>query len=240
MSEELAVLYELQMVDSDIARLKAELAKLDTGLELKAEVTAADNEYKTLLNQHHISEAESRALELEIKTLQEKKTKFESQLYGGTVRNPRQLSDLQEEVEMLDREVMKLEDRELELMETLEGQRSQLARWDEDLSDKKARLRTVLATYQEKSSLVTEQVAALEGQRKEIAGRVDSRAARSVTNRFRARQGGVGLVRVTGDTCPGCRVTLASELQKELWTGRVGLTCDNCGRLLYREQRKDD
>ncbi len=234
MSEELAVLYELQVVDSDVARLKSELAKLDNGLELKAEVAAADNEYKTLLNQHHISEAESRALELEIKTLQEKKTKFESQLYGGTVRNPRQLSDLQEEVEMLDREVTKLEDRELELMETLEGQRSQLARWNEELNDKKARLRSVLADYTEKSGRLLEQVAVLEAQRKEIVPHVNAPLLKRY-EQIRARQGGVGIVRVTGDTCPGCRVALASELQKELWTGRVGLTCDNCGRLLYRE-----
>ena len=131
-----------------------------------------------------------------------------------------------------------MEDRELELMETLEGQRGQLARWDEELGDKKAKLRSVLANYAERSGRLLEQVAALEGQRKEIVPRVNGPLLKRY-EQIRVRQGGLGLVRVTGDTCPGCRVTLASELQKELWTGRVGLTCDNCGRLLYREKAKD-
>ncbi len=238
MSEELAVLYQLQQVDSDLARVKSDLAKLDNGLELKAEVAAGENEYKTLLNQHHVCEAEARALELEIKTLQEKKAKFESQLYGGTVRNPRQLSDLQEEVEMLDREVTKLEDRELEVMVTLEGQRAQLARWEEELSDKKVALHDLVARYNEASARLGEQVAALEGQRREVAAQANPTLLKRY-EQIRARQGNLGIVRVTGDTCPGCRVALASELQKELRTGRAGLTCDNCGRLLYKELMKD-
>lgn len=235
MSEELAVLYQLQQVDTELARVKAELAKLDSGLELKAEVAAAENEYKTLLSQHHTSEVEGRALELEITTLQEKKAKFEGQLYGGTVRNPRQLSDLQEEVEMLDREVSKLEDRELELMETIEGQRGQLTRWEEELTEKKVRLAEVVAAYKGASARLSGEAAELEGKRKEVAGQVNAPLLKRY-EQIRARQANLGIVRVTGETCPGCRVAIASEVLKELRTGRVGLTCDSCGRLLYKEQ----
>jgi len=234
-SEELAVLYQLQQVDTELARVKAELAKLDSGLELKAEVAAAENEYKTLLSQHHTSEVEGRALELEITTLQEKKAKFEGQLYGGTVRNPRQLSDLQEEVEMLDREVSKLEDRELELMETIEGQRGQLTRWEEELTEKKVRLAEVVAAYKGASARLSGEAAELEGKRKEVAGQVNAPLLKRY-EQIRARQANLGIVRVTGETCPGCRVAIASEVLKELRTGRVGLTCDSCGRLLYKEQ----
>jgi len=39
-------------------------------------------------------------------------------------------------------------------------------------------------------------------------------------------------VKVTGPTCPGCRITLPSETVKAAKAGRSGLTCDNCGRLL--------
>jgi predicted nucleic acid-binding Zn-ribbon protein len=46
-------------------------------------------------------------------------------------------------------------------------------------------------------------------------------------------------VKVNAGSCSGCRVALASELLKEVRTGRVGLTCDNCGRLLYWEHPAD-
>ena len=73
MSEELALLYQVQQVDTELARLKADLAKLNTGLELKTEVGVAEAEHKSLQGELHGAEAEARALELEVKTLQEKK-----------------------------------------------------------------------------------------------------------------------------------------------------------------------
>jgi len=42
-------------------------------------------------------------------------------------------------------------------------------------------------------------------------------------------------VRVTGNTCPGCQIVLASEVLKELKTGSPNQSCDNCGRMLCGE-----
>lgn len=238
MSDELAVLYQVQQVDTELARLRAELAKLDSGAEPQAELTAAENEYKTILNRHHQSEAESRALELEITTLQEKKTKFEAQLYGGTVRNPRQLSDLQDEVAMLSREIAKLEDRELEVMETIEAQRAQIATRAREIAGKRQHLEAVLNYYVARSSELNQQITELEPRRQGLAAQVSPSLLRRY-EQTRGRQNNLGLVRVQGESCPGCRVGLASELLKELRAGRVGLTCDSCGRLLYWERPAD-
>jgi hypothetical protein len=237
-SDELAILYQVQQVDTELAQLRAALAKLDNGAELKIEVAAAENEYKTILSNHHGTEAESRALELEIATLQEKKAKFESQLYGGTVRNPRQLSDLQDEVAMLTREITKLEDRELELMETLESQRSLISTRAADLAEMKQQLEAVLSDYAARNASLSEQISALEPQRKELAAGVTASLLKRY-EQIRSRQSNLGLVKVKGDSCPGCRVAIASELFKELRTGRIGITCDNCGRLLYWERPAD-
>jgi len=237
-SEELALLYQVQQVDTELASLRADLAKLDDGAELTAEVGAAENEHKSLRSQLHAAEAESRALELEVKTLQEKKTKFESQLYGGTVRNPRQLSDLQDEVTMLNREVSKLEDRELELMEKLETLRAEIARREQELTDRRTVLAAVVARYQSEVARITREVEEQEARRKELIPQVDVQLLKRY-EQIRGRQSNLGIVKVVGDTCPGCRVFIASEVQKELRAHRVGVTCENCGRLLFRERIVD-
>jgi uncharacterized protein len=237
-SADLAVLYHVQQLDTELARLRAELAALLTGDELTAEIAAAEAERTDLLARHHKSEAEAAAVELETKTLQEKKAKFDAQLYGGTVRNPRQLEDLQNEVGMLAREISKLDDRMLELMEAIEDERAELREREVDLTVKRDRLGSVVANLEADSTRLKAAIAELEAQRKARAAEVDPPLLKRY-DQIRVRQGNLGLVKVTDSTCPGCRVSLASELLRALRLGRSGLTCDSCGRLLYIEQSED-
>ncbi len=53
------------------------------------------------------------------------------------------------------------------------------------------------------------------------------------------QQGNLGLVRITGTTCAGCRIALPSETVKGLKAGRRDLTCENCARLLFWDEEGD-
>jgi len=93
----------------------------------------------------------------------------------------------------------------------------------------------LLANFEADRARLQAAIASLEAQRKERASRADPVLLKRY-DQIRVRQSNLGIVMVTDASCPGCRVGLASELLKELRTGRAGLTCDNCGRLLYREE----
>lgn len=231
-SQELAVLYDVQKTDTEIASLKEALAGLDTGAELQSQIAAAEAELASLLARHHGTEKESRDRDLELKTLEEKRTRFRAQLYGGTVRNPRQLADLQEEVAMLSREIGKVEDRMLELMDSLESERTEIKGRESRLADLRERLRTVQEEYARVSERLRNDIGVLDDRRKDLAARVPQQLLKRY-EQLRARQGNVGLVRVTGSNCPGCRIALASETLKALKADRGTLTCENCGRLLF-------
>jgi len=238
-SDELAILYQVQQLDIELARRKAALAGLDTGAELKGEIAAAEAELADLQRRHHESERQAREVELETRTLEEKRDKYDTQLNSGAVRNPRQLEDLQKEVAMLRREISKLDDRVLSFMETMEGERAETEAREADLTEKRDRLAAVLASYESEQARLNGEMAALQQERNQTASQVDAHLLRRY-EQIRVRGGNVGIVKVTGDVCPGCHLTLASELLKELRTGRVGLTCDNCGRLLYMERPEEE
>jgi predicted nucleic acid-binding Zn-ribbon protein len=236
---ELAILYQVQQLDIELARRRAALAALDTGAALKAEIAAAEAELADLQRRHHGSDRQAREVELETRTLEEKRDKYDAQLNSGAVRNPRQLEDLQKEVAMLRREISKLDDRMLSLMEVIEGERAETETREADLAEKRDRLTAVLATHESESARLNAEMAALQQERDQTASRVDANLLRRY-EQIRVRGGNVGVVKVTGDVCPGCHLTLASELLKELRTGRIGLTCDNCGRLLYMERPEEE
>ena len=232
MTEELAILYRVQQADTEIARLRQALAGLDSGEELASEVAAAEGELSALRERQRAAEKESLDRELELRTLEEKRKKFHDQLYSGAIRNPRQLSDLQKEVEMLSREIRKVEDRVLELMETLESCRGEIAVSEASLSELRERLEAVRSKYETTGTRLRQEIADLEAQRGEWAGQVKPEGLRRY-EQIRLRQGNLGIVRVTGNTCPGCRITLPSELVKALHAGRPNLACESCARLLF-------
>ncbi|UCC68609.1 MAG: hypothetical protein JSV79_01340 [Armatimonadota bacterium] len=238
MSNELAILYEVQRADTELARLREALAGLDTGDELARQVEEAEEELTRLSAEHRATEKEATDRDLELKALEEKKARFESQLYGGTVQNPRQLTDLQDEVAMLSREISKIEDRILELMETLENERSATQTAEAGLRELQERLGSVRAQHETTGSRLQQEIAELEEERKARASEVGAQLLKRY-ERIRARQGNLGLVKLTGATCPGCRITLPSDTVKGLKAGRQDLTCENCGRLLYWEQEGD-
>ncbi len=238
LSEELAILHEVQQADAELARLRKALVGLDTGDELAAQVEQAQQELGDLREQHRGTEKDSMDSDLELKTLQEKKSKFEGQLYGGAVRNPRQLSDLQREVQLLSREIGKVEDRLLELMEALEAESAGTQRREGELADMQERLAAVRAKHESAGSRLRQEIAELEEKRSAKAGQVGPELLKRY-ERIRERSGNLGLVKVSGTTCPGCQVALPSELLKRLGAGRQALTCENCGRLLFFPEGED-
>lgn len=234
MSGELAILYEVQQADTELARLREALAGLDAGDELAAQAEEAEAELARLREQHRATNNEAADRDLELKSLEEKKAGFEGQLYGGRVQNPRQLSDLQGEVAMLAREIGKVEDRILELMESVEGERSAIEASELRVKELKESLASVRARHETTGSRLQGEIAALEERRKARASEVGSQLLKRYES-IRARQTNLGLVRVMGAACPGCRITLPSETVKGLKAGRQDLTCENCGRLLFWE-----
>lgn len=232
MSEELAILYDVQQADAELSRLRKALVGLDTGDELAAQVEQAQQELVDLRERHRGTEKDSMDSDLELKSLQEKRSKSEGQLYGGTVRNPRQLSDLQGEVKLLSREIGKVEDRILELMEALEAESAGIHGREGELADMQERLAAVRSKHDSAGSRLRREIAELEEKRSAEAARVGPELLKRY-ERIRERSGNLGLVKVSGTTCPGCQVTLPSELVKRLGASRQALTCENCGRLLF-------
>lgn len=239
MSHDLAILYEIQKVDTEIAAVKDAMAALDTGVDLESQIAAEAAELASLVERHRGTERESLDHDLELKTLEEKRTKFRTQLYGGTVRNPRQLQDLQEEVGMLDREIGKTEDRMLELMDALESGRTETGERKGRLATMRERLRETQERYNSTTDRLRGEVGALDNRRKELAAQVPAQLLKRY-EQIRVRQGNLGLVKVIGTNCPGCRVALPSETVKALKADRGTITCENCGRLLFWDSSASD
>jgi predicted nucleic acid-binding Zn-ribbon protein len=225
-------LYRLQDVDSEHDGKSERLVQVEEMLGESQDLVqarAAVAETQTWLAGRR---SELRALELEIATLNDKLNKNQERLYSGRVRNPKELTGLQEEAATLRRRRGELEDEQLELMIAIEDQEAELA-------ERQARLRQIDSTWRdsqasllaEKERLVQE-LAELDEERQGMRARIPA-ADLALYDDLRYRHGGRAVARLQRGICQACGVDVPTSLARTVERGEGMHFCPICNRLLY-------
>ena len=114
-------LYDLQQIDLDIQReqealddISRQLGESEALLKAKAELLAAEE---------HVAEMEKqqRDVEWEIEDLRNNIAQVNDKLYGGEIKNPKELVNLEKEVEIFKAKLRQKEDNLLDLMAEIEA-----------------------------------------------------------------------------------------------------------------------
>jgi uncharacterized protein len=232
----LHALLEVQAHDTKLDQLRHQLAVLPERAareQAAAAVAEAEQRIAAVGAERAELAREQKRIDDEVELLRDKRDGFDKKLYGGTVSNPRELQDLQEEIDALGRRIVHLEDTELEVMEQVEPLDASLA----ELAQVAEQGRAALADAEER--LVTAS-AELDGA---IAAENDERTAAAAAiepglvahyDQLRSGLGGVGIARLVGSQCGGCHLGLsAMEVARirKLPPGEL-VHCEECGRIL--------
>jgi len=224
-------LYRLQQIDSEGDEKSERLAEIEQRLGVSSEVAAAREgaaESERVLRE---TQARMRALELEVGSLEAKLKANQERMYGGKVRNPKELSGLSDEAKALKRHRSALEDAQLELMVLAESQEA-------ESQEREALLRQVEARWSEQhAALLAEKegLVARLGEIDELRSEVRSRIGRAelaMYDELRSRVGGVAVALLRHGMCQVCGVDLPTA---EVLAVERGAThfCPVCSRLLY-------
>lgn len=224
-------LVALQEIDLALDRARARLAEIEEGVQETEELAAARQAKAEKEEVLAGFRARQKDLEWEVDEVRSKASEMEAKLYGGTVRNPKELSDLDADVRSLKAQAAKREDVLLALMEEAEaadaecrGAEAEYLRID---SAWKANRTGLLA---EKAELEPE-VERLEAQRGQLIAEI-GRASLGLYELLRERRGGQAVARVDRGMCQGCRISLPMSVLQKARTG-VGLVqCVSCERIL--------
>lgn len=225
-------LYQLQLVDSEREEKNRQLAEVEASLGETGDVVRAREAVIDTESGMGELETQLRALELEIAGLNAKLKKNQERLYSGRVRNPKELSGLQEEAAALRRRQSELEDDQLDLMIAIEEQEAELA-------ERQARLRQIEATWrEEQAALLAEKerlesrLAALEERRGDMRARVsmpDLALYDDLCNRLR----GTGVALLKQGICQVCGVDVPTGMRQAVERQESLHFCPTCNRLLY-------
>lgn len=225
-------LFRLQQIDSQLDRIRARLQEIEAALieDLalrQAQQRAQMADEALAAEQKLLRRAEENVHDQRIKIEQ-----TEATLYGGKVRNPKELQDLQNETAALKRYLSVLEDRQLEVMMTVEQAEAahQAALADlEEVRELFARQHQDLAA--ERDVLLMD-LARVEAERQAAASSIPA-ADISLYEKLRQQRRGIAVAKVTDKACSACGSTLNAALLHAARSPNQITRCDMCGRILY-------
>lgn len=171
-----------------------------------------------------------KALEFELAQVYDKRQRSSDRLYSGKVKNPKELADLQQEIESLARRRSDLEDDLLEVMMEAEGAQ-------EEDDEAAAELAEVEGAWAEEKTALSEEQDALATRLNEVlaarekqAGRVDQKHLTAYEN-TRQKRGGMAMAVVKDGLCQACGVRVSSSKVSAAQDGAL-MRCGSCDRIL--------
>jgi predicted nucleic acid-binding Zn-ribbon protein len=225
-------LYELQEVDLEIDAKRETLSQVMSRLgesEVLDEVrlSLAEDEEKLVELQRT-----QREVEREVEDLQAKAAVATDKLYSGTVKNPKELTSLQEQLSNFKRKIGEGDDKTLDIMSEVEAAQKEVSLKRSEVTKLEEEWQAEQASLSQEQTELSVALATLEPRRKELASRVDTLSL-ELYEALRQKRQGRAVAKLERGMCQGCRIALPmSELQRARM-GQELVQCGSCERILY-------
>lgn len=224
-------LLRLQETDVELDARHARLQAIEALLGDTPAVRAAQQQLVASEAQFNTARLTLKNLELDVQALNARIADADSRLYGGRITNPKELNDLQKDIESLKRQLGALEELQLEALIQAESAETQLqagqatvqiaeaeaAKTQGDLLNERAALRTRIET--------------LDAEREAMLAPIQA-ADRELYERLRPAKRGRAVSRLDDGICTACGVAPSSSRSQDARQGNQLILCGNCGRIL--------
>lgn len=227
-----ADLYALQEIDSAVEATKASLTAVEEQLGESEELIASRQAVEEGRDALEGVSKQQRELEWQVDDLRPRLSDVEGKLYGGSVRNPKELAGMQDEANILRGQLRRREDELLDLMVRVEERQAALREAEESLTEVDGRWRQDQKELASEKEKLEGELAGLEERRRQQTGLVEARVLALYDNLWERRQGRA-VAKVERGMCGGCRITLPMTVLQKARSGMDVVQCVSCERILY-------
>ena len=231
MLEAIEKLLILQDRDRKISRLRGELANIGPERHaLEAKTASSQASLDGARQRTKQLESDRKKFELEVESRKQAIERYSLQQFQ-TKRND-EYRALAHEIETARRDIFKLEDQQLELMEQAEAAQKEAAAATRMADDAKKSADRQMADLTAREENLKKELAELEADRDQLAAAVDASILPRY-ERLRKSKGENVVVGVAHGVCGGCHMKLQRQVMVTCQGNQEIVTCPNCGRILY-------
>jgi uncharacterized protein len=228
----MSVLFRLQEIDLELDIHRARLQDIELALGDSPAVNVARQQAAAAREQFNAARVQARSLELEVQTLNAKIAETEKRLYSGTITNPKELRDLEQDLASLRRRGQGIEEQELEAMIAAESAEGQMVAAETQLQQAEAAALQTQGTLLEERQHLQARAAQLGGEREAMHSGILAED-HQLYLRLRQTKHGRALARVAEGSCSACGEEVSSSQLQETRRGATLVRCGCCERILY-------
>lgn len=215
---------KIAALDKEVAALPKHIATIEKALESHNRKLEADRAALTA------NQKDRKRLEGDIQGFEQKISKLKDQMLGAKTNE--QYKAFQHEIEFIEKEIRKAEDRILELMGESEPLEQNVKKAEAALKEEKTVVEEEKGRARKRTA---EDQAFLEqhrAQRAEVVAKLP-KATVTLYERIRVKSGGVAIAEVVHERCDACKIMIRPQYMQDLRKGTELMRCEQCGRFLY-------
>lgn len=222
-------LYDLLELDQEIEKSRESIKEIDNVLEDKALLFESQQSLNKATSILRRQEAQRTDLELTIESTTTKGNTIEKKMYSGTVTNPRELEDMQRELQMVRSKESELEDNLLKVLQSLEKTQPAVTKLMAHIDNIRTKRENQESRLVNKRATLKKSLTKLVEQK----GNLSSLITPQYLTLYQSIRVPNPLVKIEKGMCQGCRIALPTRVIK---TARISVNptqCPSCTRILY-------
>lgn len=221
----------LQDRDRKLLKTKDELARIEPERkELQSRASSSQARLEAARLRVKQIESDRKKLELDVEAKKQQIEKYSLQQFQ-TKKNE-EYRALANEIETCQKEIIHIEDKEIDLMEQGEAAQKDVNAAQQAAAEAKKLVDGKLADLDAREKNLRAELGQLESNRAELAAAVDE-STRSRYERLLKSKGSSVVVGIHHHSCGGCHMKLSRGTVVACQAEQDLVTCSNCGRILY-------
>lgn len=221
----------LQAFDNEASAFRAALADVEQRLQGDPELDEARRNSQELQAAAAELRKEQRRIDGEIADLTAKIDPEEKRLYDGSVKNPKELSNIQAELEMLKKHRSGFEEELLSVMSNIDSTERAADEAKALVAQLEQRWETQTSELKREAQKLQDSIATAELKCSRQKAEIPPRSL-AVYEDLKRRKGGTAVVKLQGGVCQGCRIMVPEGIRRRVFSPALLAQCPSCDRIL--------
>jgi uncharacterized protein len=228
---QLAVLLQLQTIDSQIYAINEEKKNLPK--EVEALKLAFEDKKVRLAELEKVAlelQKVKKDAELELASKEEEAKKFQGQLYS--LKTNKEYNTMLSQIQDKKADASRIEDKILEAMEKIENSRKDIETEKKHLQEEEKTFNSQKDKVEAHLKEIEVKLTELDAARKRILPEIDKKIF-SQYERILVNREGLAIVEVKKNTCMGCNMFVPAQVENLIKMYERIITCEVCNRILF-------